>query len=63
MVYNYYSNQKGYSDTAKERDKHNIFRLSRSVVNIGVSPSGKATDFDSVITLVRSQPPQPQQGI
>ena len=26
---------------------------------IGVSPSGKATDFDSVITLVRSQPPQP----
>ena len=29
----------------------------------GVSPSGKATDFDSVIMLVRSQPPQPALGL
>ncbi len=29
------------------------------IINNGVSPSGKATDFDSVISLVRIQPSQP----
>ena len=31
-------------------------------VNIGLSPSGKATDFDSVISLVRIQPAQPRRS-
>ena len=33
--------------------------VSNTVRNIGVSPSGKAQDFDSCIPLVRVQPPQP----
>ena len=40
-----------------------LFCLIARIPCIGVSPSGKATDFDSVITLVRSQPPQPAQGL
>ena len=31
----------------------------RAIHYTGVSPSGKATDFDSVIALVRIQPSQP----
>ena len=31
-----------------------------AVLNTGLSPRGKATDFDSVIPLVRIQPAQPE---
>ena len=60
------------SDIPPHRQSARIIRVKRScrrvfsqlsVPYIGVSPSGKATDFDSVITLVRSQPPQPAQGL
>ena len=36
-------------------------KLNRT--NIGVSPSGKATDSDSVIPKVRILPPQPQKTV
>ena len=36
--------------------------LARIHLDIGLSPSGKATDFDSVIPLVRIQPAQPRRS-
>ena len=35
----------------------------RFILYIGLSPSGKAPDFDSGISLVRIQPAQPKQKI
>ena len=36
-----------------------IIKLNNSVTFIGVSPSGKAADSDSVISRVQILPPQP----
>ena len=45
----------------KQKKAFCLFFISKIVKrpNIGLSPSGKATDFDSVIPLVRIQPAQP----
>ena len=39
------------------RVHYNIFRISGAKLNIGVSPSGKATDSDSVIRWFESSYP------
>ena len=36
-----------------------IIHPINKLIMIGVSPSGKAPDFDSGISLVQIQPPQP----
>ena len=62
----------GYSQEVRQRTLTPSFRWFESIypnqnklnrTNIGVSPSGKATDSDSVIPKVRILPPQPQKTV
>ncbi len=45
-----------------KKEARSLMQIRLRVLHIGLSPSGKATDFDSVIPWVRIPPAQPVSG-